>query len=66
MIVGSGSTRPSRPDTEGDAEVEQGVHPLLDEATLRWALRQSYDPATRNGARYAEWYSESAKFELVD
>lgn len=48
------------------AEIEHSVHPLLDEAALRWAYRSRYYPATRNRIPYAEWYSEIVKFELVD
>ncbi len=46
------------------AEIEHGVHPLLDEAALRWAYRVSYEPATRDGIPYAEWHSESLTFKL--
>lgn len=49
-----------------NAEIEHSVHPLLDQAALQWVFRQTYDPATRNGAPYAEWHRESVKFELVD
>jgi protein TonB len=47
-----------------NAQIHQGVHPLLDRAALTAVRRWEFRPASRDGVPYSEWATVPVRFQL--